>query len=114
MASLKSQASKSPDKRKREKTDQDESSHKKKRKHGKPVKEHTAHTPSRPTQADHNKASPTLDKDSLPAKAHTEILREAKTLQKWRISEPMGGRITDVDPIFSIDEKYALLGCPRQ
>lgn len=112
MASSKTQTSKSPDKRKREKADQDESLHKKKRKHGKAAKEDTADTPSKPQHVDPKEANSTPNKAGIRAKAHKDTLRKSKTLQKWRISEPMGGRMTDVDPIFSPDEKYVLLSCP--
>jgi NET1-associated nuclear protein 1 (U3 small nucleolar RNA-associated protein 17) len=30
---------------------------------------------------------------------------EARALQRWKMSEPMGGRMSDIDPIFSADEK---------
>lgn len=105
MASSKTQASKSSDKRKREKADPDESSHKKKRKHGKAAKEDTADNPSKSQHGDPNEANPTPSKDRLQASAHKDTFRKAKPLQKWRLSEPMGGRMTNVDPIFSPDEK---------
>lgn len=109
MASSKTQASKSSDKRKREKADQDESSNKKKRKHGKALKEDTANTPSKTQHVDPKVASSTPSKDKLQASAQKDTFRKPKPLQKWRLSEPMGGRMTDVDPIFSPDEKYVLL-----
>ncbi|CAN8101393.1 unnamed protein product [Discula destructiva] len=110
MASSKSQEDKSPDKRKRDKADQDEASHKKKRKHGKALKEDAAATPSKSRHVDPIEATnATSNKDKLQATIPRDTLKEATSLQKWRISEPMGGRMTDVDPIFSADEKYLLV-----
>lgn len=106
MESSKSQAGKSSsDKRKREKSDQDESSHKKRRKHGKAAKQDPADTPSKRRHIDTNKANPTSNKDHLHPRAHKDVPREAGTLQKWWISEPRGGRMADADPIFTADEK---------
>ena len=29
----------------------------------------------------------------------------------WKVSEPMGGAMTDIDPIFSADEEYVMAAC---
>lgn len=105
MASSKSQASKSSDKRKRDKADQDEPAQKKKRKQGKAAKEDPADMPLESNHMDHVEDDPT-NKEELEASVHNKALRHAKALQKWRISEPMGGRMSDIDPIFSADEEY--------
>lgn len=113
MASSRSQASKSSDKRKRDKADQDESSHKKKRKQGL-AKEDPADTPSRKSRhMDHVEDASVPNQQALGDSTHNGILGERKTLQKWRVTEPMGGRMSDVDSIFSADEKYIIPNaCP--
>lgn len=99
MASSRSQSSKGVEKRKRDKVDQEDSAQKKKRRSDKATadKNETVSTPSRNGDAT----------DSLEGGADTlnESVYETKALQQWRISEPMGGRMSDVDPIFSDDEK---------
>lgn len=106
MASSRSQSTKGVEKRKRDKVDQEESAQKKKR---------------RPTEAAAAAAAAAADKSETPARsgdatdpldgsrldtfASGTAQHEAKVLQQWRISEPMGGRMSDVDPIFSQDEK---------
>lgn len=99
MASSRSQSSKGVEKRKRDKVDQEDSAQKKKRKSAKAtaVKNETVSTPSR-----NGDAAAFLEggSDILNGSGY-----ETKTLQQWRISEPMGGRMSDVDPIFSDDEK---------
>ncbi|KAJ4407825.1 NET1-associated nuclear protein 1 [Gnomoniopsis sp. IMI 355080] len=110
MASSRSQASKISDKRKRDKADQDESSHKKKRKQGLAAKEDPDNTPSRkPRHMDHAEGGSVSTQDVLGTGVEDDIFREAKTLQKWRVSDPMGGRMSDVDSIFSADEKHLLV-----
>lgn len=37
-----------------------------------------------------------------------DILAKAKSLPKWRVSDPMGGRMSDIDSIFTADEKYTI------
>jgi len=34
-----------------------------------------------------------------------------KGLQPWKLSEPIGGRMINADPVFTIDEKYVLQFC---
>ena len=38
-----------------------------------------------------------------------QLLRSFTTpkLPRWKISEPIGGRMINVDPVFTVDEKYA-------
>lgn len=108
MASSRSQASKSSDKRKRDKADQDESSHKKKRKQGLVAEEDLANTPSKSRHMDNVKTRSASKQQAIDPSVHDNTLGEAKSLQKWRISEPMGGRMSDIDSIFSADEKYIL------
>lgn len=51
---------------------------------------------------------------------YIEQQRQAKALQtessakaqKWRLSDPVGGRMVDIDPIFTRDEKY--VDCPSR
>lgn len=111
MASSRSQASKSSDKRKRDGADRSESSHKK-RKQGKSAKEGLADTPSKPRHVEHVEDDLISSREKLAASAHADILRDAKAHQKWRVSEPMGGRMSDVDSIFSADEKYVFHPLP--
>lgn len=111
MASSKSQAGKGVDKRKREKIDQEDPSHKKKRRQ----KDDTPRaSPKRKAAASVAEEEPAADEDSTfqglfsKHKSRSESNGEStksKVLQKWRISEPMGGRMSDIDPIFSADEK---------
>lgn len=105
MASTRSQLSNGSEKRKRDKAEPDESSHKK-RKHGKAKKkdEDAADTPSRAGDADAVEGHSIINRGGLASQANGDILA-VKSLQKWRISEPMGGRMSDIDPIFSADEK---------
>lgn len=105
MASSRSQASKSSDKRKRDKADQDESSHKKKRKHGLAAKDDLANTPSKSRHMDHVEGVSASKKKGVDTIASEDILAKAKTLPKWRVSDPMGGRMSDIDSIFTADEK---------
>lgn len=104
MASSSSQASKGSEKRKRDKAELDESSNKKKRKHGKATKDDAAGTLSMNGDADRAEDEETTNQYGAESRFNGDIL-ETKTLQKWRISEPMGGRMSDVDPIFNADEK---------
>lgn len=105
-SSSKSQANKGVEKRKREKADQDETSQKKKRRHRNEGKqEQPAGTPSKSKGDATTPANqPTCSPVKHPSYTNGEI-QEAKALQRWRIAEPMGGRMSDVDPIFSADEK---------
>lgn len=106
MASSRSQASKSPDKRKRDKTDHDESSHTKKRKHGLAAKADLANTPSKSRHMGHVEGVSVSNQKNPKTSAPEDILAKAKTLPKWSVSSPMGGRMSDIDSIFSADEKY--------
>lgn len=98
MASSRSQSTKGVEKRKRDKVEQEDSAQKKKRRQGKVVadKNETASTPSR-----NGDATGSFDGGA----SVNGSVYETKNLQQWRISEPMGGRMSDVDPIFSDDEK---------
>ncbi|KUI70680.1 U3 small nucleolar RNA-associated protein 17 [Cytospora mali] len=111
-----SQASKAIEKRKREKTDQEDSSHKRKR---------------RPAQGDKQEESPSAsskrkgkvaaadEQDGFEDELTLNLVKreaqangdasETTALQRWKISEPMGGRMSDIDPIFSADEKFLLV-----
>ncbi|KAJ0122170.1 sporulation protein [Diaporthe amygdali] len=121
MASSKSQASKGVDKRKREKLDQEDSSHKKKRrqKHQDKHDETPSASPRKKAAApaaedqhgseDDSTFNDLLSKHNKPRTQSNGESTKAKTLQKWRISEPMGGRMSDIDPIFSADEKSLLV-----
>lgn len=101
MASPRSQSTKGVEKRKRDKVDQEDMAQKKKRRSAKAAaadkNETTASTPSKNGDA----------RDSLEGGTSTlnGSVYSTKALQQWRISEPMGGRMSDVDPIFSDDEK---------
>lgn len=111
MASSKSQSSKGVDKRKREKIDQEDSSHKKKRRQ----QQQEDSQDGTPRASSKRKAkAPVAEEDSTfndlfskhkPRSQSNGDSNKTKALQKWRISEPMGGRMSDIDPIFSIDEK---------
>lgn len=117
MASSKSQASKGVDKRKREKLDQEDSSHKKKRrqKHQDKHDETPSASPRKKAAApaaedqhgseDDSTFNDLFSKHNKPRTQSNGESTKAKILQKWRISEPMGGRMSDIDPIFSADEK---------
>lgn len=120
MASSKSQASKGVDKRKREKVDQEDPSHKKKRRQ-KPQqdKDNQDGTPRaspkrKPAASSAAEEQQASDEDSTfndlfskhkPRSQSNGESTKSKALQKWRISEPMGGRMSEIDPIFSADEK---------
>ncbi|KAG8159733.1 hypothetical protein KVR01_010370 [Diaporthe batatas] len=122
MASSKSQSSKGADKRKREKIDQEDSSHKKKRRQ----RQHEDTPEATPRASSKRKASAPVaeeeqqapDQDSAfnnlfskhkPRSQSNGESNKSKALQKWRISEPMGGRMSDIDPIFSADEQFLLV-----
>lgn len=116
MASSKSQSSKGVDKRKREKIDQEDSSHKKKRRSKQQdTPEGTPRaTPKRKASAPVAEEQHASERDSAfnnlfskhkPRSQSNGESNKSKALQKWRISEPMGGRMSDIDPIFSADEK---------
>lgn len=116
MASSKSQASKGVDKRKREKVDQEDLSHKKKRRQKQQDKqdETPRASPKRKAAAPVVEEQQGSGEDSTfndlftkhkPRNQSNGDNSKAKALQKWRISEPMGGRMSDIDPIFSADEK---------
>ena len=36
-----------------------------------------------------------------------KVLKKQGSLEIWKISEPIGGRMINVDPVFTPDEKYA-------
>lgn len=100
MASSRSQSTKGVEKRKRDKVDQEDMAQKKRRSAKAAAadkNETTTSTPSRNGDAT----------DPLEGGASTlnGSVYSTKALQQWRISEPMGGRMSDVDPIFSDDEK---------
>lgn len=105
MASSRSQASKGSEKRKRDKTEHDESAHKK-RKHGKARKEEerATDTPSRAGDADGVDGHSIINRSGLGSRVNGDIFA-VKSVQKWRIADPMGGRMSDIDPIFSAGEK---------
>ena len=117
MASSKSQSSKGADKRKREKIDQEDSSHKKKRRQQQQEdsQEGTPRASSKrkakATVAEEQRASGEdstfndLFSKHKPRSQSNGDSSKTKALQKWRISEPMGGRMSDIDPICSADEK---------
>lgn len=98
MASSRSQSNKGVEKRKRDKVEQEDSAQKKKRRQGKVAADQNepASTPSRNGDATGSLVSGTSVNGSF---------YETKALQQWKISEPMGGRMSDVDPLFSEDEK---------
>lgn len=107
MASSRSQAAKGSEKRKRDRADLDESSLKKKRRSTKADKAKATEEAADGKDAD----SPLGDSSpgnrvGTKSRANGDIF-ETKTSQRWRISEPMGGRMSDVEPIFTADEKYA-------
>lgn len=103
MASSRAQASQGIEKRKRDKADPDASSYKKRRQ-GKVEKEAVAGATPRKGNANGAINEVTSRRGGLDSRPKDDIIRE-KSLQNWRISEPMGGRMSDVDPIFSADEK---------
>jgi NET1-associated nuclear protein 1 (U3 small nucleolar RNA-associated protein 17) len=111
MASSKSQSSKGVDKRKREKIDQEDSSHKKKRRQKQQEDGTPRASPKRkaaPPEQHASEEDPTfkdLFSKHKPRSQSNGESNKSKALQKWRISEPMGGRMSDIDPIFSADEK---------
>ncbi|PSR87176.1 WD40-repeat-containing domain protein [Coniella lustricola] len=108
MASSRAQASPGIEKRKRDRADPDASSYKKRRQ-GKVEKEAVAGATSRKGNADgaDNQVS-TSQGGIVESRSKGDIFNEA-SLHNWRISEPMGGRMSDVDPIFSADEKFLLV-----
>lgn len=107
-----SQASKAIEKRKREKADLEDSSHKRKRRQGHGDKQEE--TPialskrkGKVAAADEQngvEADSALSLVNHEAQINGSAL-EVKNLQRWKMSEPMGGRMSDIDPIFSADEK---------
>lgn len=107
MASSRAQSTKGVEKRKRDRIDQEDPAQKKKRRPGKTAadKNERASTPSRNGDATESlEGGADTHHETLGASVNG-IARETKSLQQWRISEPMGGRMSDVDPIFSDDEK---------
>lgn len=117
MASSKSQASKGVDKRKREKVDQEDPSHKKKRRQkqqqdqdgtprASPKRKPAASSAAEEQHASEEDSTFTdLFSKHKPRSQSNGESTKSKALQKWRISEPMGGRMSEIDPIFSADEK---------
>lgn len=103
MASSRAQASQGIEKRKRDKADPDASSYKKRRQ-AKVEKEAVAGATPRKGNADGAIDEVTTSQGGVESRSKGDIFRE-NNLQSWRISEPMGGRMSDVDPIFSVDEK---------
>lgn len=101
MASSRSQTTKGVEKRKRDKVEQEDAAQKKKRRQGNTAadKTETASTSSR-----NGDAIESLDGGAIGTSVNGSTY-DTKALQQWRISEPMGGRMSDVDPIFSEDEK---------
>ena len=58
-----------------------------------------------PEEVDHNEL---LDTRPLPSKQGDELVFRTRgkiEAPQWRISKPMGGRMLDIDPIFSVDEQ---------
>jgi len=52
---------------------------------------------------------PTADGDlELPDASNALAIREAAAAA-WKVSNPMGGRILDIDPIFSSDERSVMM-----
>lgn len=117
MASSKSQASKGVDKRKREKIDQEDPSHKKKRRQrqqqdnqdgtprASPKRKATTSAAEEQHASEEDSTFKDLFSKHKPRSQSNGESTKSKALQKWRISEPMGGRMSDIDPIFSADEK---------
>ncbi|KAI3395097.1 hypothetical protein diail_1777 [Diaporthe ilicicola] len=120
MASSKSQASKGADKRKRDKVDQEETSQKKKRRQKpqdkpdetprtSPKRKAAAVAATEQRGSEEDSTFNDLFSKNKPRSQPNGDSAKAKALQKWRISEPMGGRMSDIDPIFSADEKFLLI-----
>lgn len=117
MASSKSQSSKGVDKRKREKIDQEDPSQKKRRRQkqqqdnedgtprASPKRKSAAPAEEEELASEDNSAFNDLFSKHKPRSQPNGESAKSKALQKWRISEPMGGRMSDMDPIFSADEK---------
>jgi NET1-associated nuclear protein 1 (U3 small nucleolar RNA-associated protein 17) len=116
MASSKPQSGKGVDKRKREKIDQEDSSHKKKRRqkheHGQdgtpsasPKRRSAAPVTGEQQASEEDSAFRDVFSKHKPRSQANGESNKSQALQKWRISEPMGGRMSDIDPIFSADEK---------
>lgn len=108
-----SQASKAIEKRKREKTDQEDSTHKRKRRPAHADKQEG--TPSASSKRNGKVAAAADEQDESEEEETITLVErlarangdtsEARALQRWKMSEPMGGRMSDIDPIFSADEK---------
>lgn len=107
-----SQASKAVEKRKRDKVDQEDSSHKRKRRQdygdaqkGTPsaLSKRKGKVPAA-DERDGSEDVSTLTLVKRERKSNGDA-PEPKALQRWKMSEPMGGRMSDIDPIFSADEK---------
>lgn len=116
MASSKSQSSKAADKRKRDKIDLEDPSHKKKRRQkqqqdqdgtprASPKRKAAAPTAEEQHASEEDSTFNDLFSKHKPRSQSNGESTKSKALQKWRISEPMGGRMSDIDPIFSADEK---------
>lgn len=117
MASSRSQSSKGVDKRKREKIDQEDPSQKKKRRQkqqqddqdgtprASPKRKAAAPVAEEQDAPDEDSAFKDLFSKHKPRPQSNGESTRSKALQKWRISGPMGGRMSDIDPIFSADEK---------
>ncbi|ROV93409.1 hypothetical protein VMCG_08378 [Cytospora schulzeri] len=112
-----SQASKAIEKRKREKTDQEDSTPKRKRRPAHADKQDE--TPSALSKRKGKVAAAADEQDESEEETTITLVErlarsngddsEAKALQRWKMSEPMGGRMSDIDPIFSADEKFLLV-----
>ncbi|KAJ9130415.1 U3 small nucleolar RNA-associated protein 17 [Pleurostoma richardsiae] len=91
-----------PEKRKREKADLGETSHKKKRRERKSVEQSA------------NSASLAVDTQELTKYGSEGQINGTGTEgisspPPWKVLEPMGGRMSNIDPIFSEDGKYIII-----
>lgn len=108
-----SQASKAIEKRKRERTDPEDATPKRKRRPAHADKQEG--TPSALSKRNGKVVAAADEQDDSEGETTITLVErlarsngdapETKALQRWKMSEPMGGRMSDVDPIFSADEK---------
>lgn len=59
------------------------------------------------TDADELEGQDFLDYIEQQRQAKALQLEGSAKAQQWRLSDPVGGRMVDIDPIFTKDEKYA-------
>jgi NET1-associated nuclear protein 1 (U3 small nucleolar RNA-associated protein 17) len=62
------------------------------------------------SQASNSQTTPKKKSKKDKSKKHEKKTDEDK-ISEWKTSAPLGGRMIDVDPVFTEDEKYAIWYC---